>query len=225
MIIVQEYTTKNPITLIGEEAGICYGADTSNKEKNYKRGLDCLLSNHGRTLEFPDVYLIVDNYSAKMIRELYTHIGGAPTRLQSSTRYIKYGDYNYVVPPSIKFNHEANKIYEETNAIIADSIKKLRDIGIPNEDATMLLPLCMETKMVCKYNSRTLIDMTHQRECTRTYWEFRNFMKELGNKLSEYSEEWKLIVDNWFEPKCELLGYCPEKFSCGRYPQKNKTIN
>lgn len=220
MIIIQEHTTKNPITLIGEEAGICYGADTSNQEKNYNRGLDCLKSNHGRTLEFPSIYVVVDEYSAKMVRELYTHIGGAPTRLQSSTRYIKYGDYKYVTPPSIEKSEEANAIYKVVNETIANGIKRLRDLGVPNEDATMLLPLCMETKVVCKYNPRTLIDMSHQRECTRAYWEFRNFMKELSEKLSEYSEEWKLIVDNYFEPKCELLGYCPEKFSCGRYPQK-----
>lgn len=220
MIIIQEHTIKNPITLIGEEAGICYGADTSNQEKNYNRGLDCLKSNHGRTLEFPSIYIVVDEYSAKMVRELYTHIGGAPTRLQSSTRYIKYGDYKYVTPPSIEKSEEANAIYKVVNETIANGIKRLRDLGVPNEDATMLLPLCMETKVVCKYNPRTLIDMSHQRECTRAYWEFRNFMKELSEKLSEYSEEWKLIVDNYFEPKCELLGYCPEKFSCGRYPQK-----
>jgi thymidylate synthase (FAD) len=220
LIIIQEHTTKNPITLIGEEAGICYGADTSNQEKNYNRGLDCLKSNHGRTLEFPSIYVVVDEYSAKMVRELYTHIGGAPTRLQSSTRYIKYGDYKYVTPPSIEKLEEANAIYKVVNETIANGIKRLRDLGVPNEDATMLLPLCMETKVVCKYNPRTLIDMSHQRECTRAYWEFRNFMKELSEKLSEYSEEWKLIVDNYFEPKCELLGYCPEKFSCGRYPQK-----
>lgn len=220
MIIIQEHTTKNPITLIGEEAGICYGADTSNQEKNYNRGLDCLKSNHGRAFEFPSIYVVIDEYSAKMVRELYTHIGGAPTRLQSSTRYIKYGDYKYVTPPSIEKLEEANEIYKSVNATIADGIKRLRDLGVPNEDATMLLPLCMETKVVCKYNPRTLIDMSHQRECTRAYWEFRNFMKELSEKLSEYSEEWKLIVDNYFEPKCELLGYCSEKFSCGRYPQK-----
>jgi thymidylate synthase (FAD) len=220
LIIIQEHTTKNPITLIGEEAGICYGADTSNQEKNYNRGLDCLKSNHGRALEFPSIYVVVDEYSAKMVRELYTHIGGAPTRLQSSTRYIKYGDYKYVTPPSIEKSEEANAIYKVVNETIVNGIKRLRDLGVPNEDATMLLPLCMETKVVCKYNPRTLIDMSHQRECTRAYWEFRNFMKELSEKLSEYSEEWKLIVDNYFEPKCELLGYCPEKFSCGRYPQK-----
>ena len=89
-VIVQDYTYKNPITMIGVEAGICWGANTSNDEKNYLRGIDCLESGHGRTFEFPDVYLTLEGYSARVIREWYTHIGGLPTRLQASTRYIDY---------------------------------------------------------------------------------------------------------------------------------------
>lgn len=89
-VTIQRFTYKNPISMIGEEAGVCWGADTSDPEKNYKRGLDCLENEHGRTFEFPDVYMILDGYSARVIREWYTHIGGAPTRLQASTRYIDY---------------------------------------------------------------------------------------------------------------------------------------
>lgn len=84
-VTIQRFTYKNPISMIGEEAGVCWGADTSDPEKNYKRGLDCLENEHGRTFEFPDVYMILDGYSARVIREWYTHIGGAPTRLQAST--------------------------------------------------------------------------------------------------------------------------------------------
>jgi len=36
-------------------AGVCYGTDVSDDEKNYKRGIDCLKSQHGRTWEFPTV--------------------------------------------------------------------------------------------------------------------------------------------------------------------------
>ena len=38
-IYIQPETTEKPITLIGKEAGICYGANVLNDEKNYKRGL------------------------------------------------------------------------------------------------------------------------------------------------------------------------------------------
>ena len=109
-VIIQEYTYKYPIQMIGTEAGVCYGTDVTNKEKNYKRGIDCLESNHGRTWEFPDVYMILDEYSARVFREWYTHIGGAPTRLQASTRYINYQKgFEYFTPPSI----ENNKIIAE----------------------------------------------------------------------------------------------------------------
>ena len=43
-ITIQNYTCKTPITMIGFEAGICWGADTADEKKNYRRGLDCLES-------------------------------------------------------------------------------------------------------------------------------------------------------------------------------------
>ena len=36
------------------------------------------------------------------------------------------------------------------------------------------------------------------------------------NKLVNYSDEWATLVEMCFHPKCEELGYCPEKKSCGR---------
>ena len=106
VIIQSEYTTQNPITMIGKEAGICWGADITDDNKNYKRGLECLENEHGRTFEFPDIYTVLDGYSARVIREWYTHIGGAPTRLQASTRYIDYEHgFGYVTPPSIAVSY------------------------------------------------------------------------------------------------------------------------
>ena len=217
-VIIQDRTVLYPISLIGEEAVICYGANTSDKEKNYKRGLDCLSSNHGRTLEFPDVYMVLDGYSARVIREWYTHIGGAPTRLQASTRYINYQKgFDYITPHTIIENPEAAKVYDDAMSAILAGLQKLQDLNIPREDNALLLPLGMTTKIVCKHNLRNLIDMSHQRECVRAYWEFRELFRDLKNSLSNYSEEWKYIVDNYFKPKCELYGKCTEAHGCGRY--------
>ena len=41
-IIIQKETTKDPVSLIGREAGVCWGADITKEDRNYKRGLDCL---------------------------------------------------------------------------------------------------------------------------------------------------------------------------------------
>ncbi len=217
-ITIQKETTSDPISLIGREAGVCWGADITVAEKNYKRGLDCLISGHGRTWEYPQVYMILEGYSARVIRELYTHVGGGPTRLQASTRYIDYQKgFEYIVPPTIKNNEEANQVYVNAMEQIVTAMQKLEALNIPREDCGMLLPLGMESKVVLRTNLRNLIDMAHQRLCTRAYWEFRRLMKDLMKELSAYSEEWAYLVDNYFVAKCEAFGRCTEKKSCGKF--------
>ena len=98
-VTLLEETTRKPLTLMGERAGICWGSDIEDPEKNYKRGLECLKTNHGRVLEYVNIEMVLDGYSARVIREWYTHIGGAPTRLQASTRYINYQNFEFVIPP------------------------------------------------------------------------------------------------------------------------------
>lgn len=221
VIIQSEYTTKHPITMIGTEAGICWGADISNAEKNYKRGIDCLENEHGRTCEFPDVYMVLDGYSARVIREWYTHIGGAPTRLQASTRYIDYqSGFDYVTPPSIRNNDMALAVYSDLMGGISSSLQKLEELGIPREDSALGLPLGMETKIVCKHNARNLMDMSHQRMCKRAYHEYRKLFNDVCDALCEYSEEWKYLVDHYFMPKCKYMGFCKERYSCGMMPKR-----
>ena len=223
-ITILNETTKQPISLIGERAGVCWGADISDPEKNYKRGWDCIESGHGRTLEFVNVEMVLDGYSARVIREWYTHIGGAPTRLQASTRYIDYGNFEYVTPPSIANNKNevAQMIYNARMIDLRDSIVSLiEEYDIPREDAAMLLPLGMTTRVVDRRNLRNLIDMSHQRMCQRAYWEFRRMFLDICRALENYSDEWSTVINSWMEPKCDVLGYCPEKHGCGRYPGRD----
>ena len=220
-VMILPETTRDPISLMGQRAGVCWGSDITDPKKNYKRGLDCLKSGHGRVLEFVNVEMVLDGYSARVIREWYTHLGGAPTRLQASTRYINYENFEYVVPKTVERNPEARELYIKTMDEIAAACKTLEnDFGIPREDAAMLLPLGMSTKIVDKRNLRNLIDMSHQRMCTRAYWEYRELFSDICKALSDLSEEWAYLVKNYFVPKCELMGCCPEKKSCGRMPKK-----
>ena len=224
-VTILDTTTVNPISLIGERAGICWGADTSSRIKNYQRGWDCIKSGHGRTLEFVNVELILDGYSARVIREWYTHIAGGPTRLQASTRYINYGGFDYIVPKTIVDNDEARDIYRSEMLNISLSLERLEQIGIPREDCAMLLPLGMATKVVDKRNLRNLIDMSHQRLCNRAYWEFQQLMDDICDALTEYGQdtgEWETIVMTQMKPKCEISGFCNEKNSCGRKPKKGE---
>ncbi len=220
-IIILEETTKNPITLIGKRAGVCWGADVTDDLKNYRRGIDCITSNHGRTLEYVNVEMIIDGYSARVIREWYTHLGGSPTRLQASTRYIDYEHgFNYIVPESIRNDEKRYEIYTEAIHQINKALIELEDIGTPREDSALLLPLGMTTKIVDKRNLRNLVDMSHQRMCSRAYHEYRKLFGDICTALYKVSDEWAWIVDNLFVPKCDYIGYCPEKKSCERVQKK-----
>lgn len=105
-------------------------------------------------------------------------------------------------------------------ASIEDGLKDLDELGIPREDSALALPLGMTTKIVCKHNMRNLIDMSHQRMCKRAYHEYRKLFNDLCDALSNYSEEWKYVVEHYFVPKCKYMGFCKERHTCGLMPRK-----
>ena len=221
-VIVQPLTSTKPISIMGMEAGICWGGDVENEKKNFQRGLDCLQSGHMRTAEFPQIYLVLDGYSARVIREFYTHIAGGPTRLQASTRYIDYKDFKSVIPPKILKDPAAITFYSESIEHTKNTLQTLEDLKIPKEDSANLLPLGMATKVVVRTNLRHLLDMAQQRLCTRAYWEYRKLMQDIIDALALYSDEWEILIKKYkvFKPKCAVCGFCTEKYSCKAYPSK-----
>lgn len=219
-VTIFKFTTDKPLDMIGEMTGVCWNSPIDDSSKNIQRAMDCLESGHGRTMEFPDIYMVIDGYSARVMREFYTHIGGSPTRLQSSTRYVDAKSFKAIVPPSIERDPEALKIYNDIIEAIREGYAKLLDLNIPREDSAMMLPLGMESKMVDKCNFRHLMDMSRQRMCNRAYWEYRKLFKDICKALSEYSSQWDYLIKNYCYPKCVATKSCPEKRgSCGKFPK------
>lgn len=212
MIKVIDYT-KKPLTLMGEVASRCWDSTPSPQI-----GIDCIESNHGRILEYPDITVEISDYSARCIRELYTHIIGT-SRTQQSTRYVNMNSFDYYIPDSIANNKQAKEIYDKCMANIMKSYSMLRELGTPKEDCANLLPLGSDTKVVLKINARAILHMAELRLCNRALKEYRELMNELLNTISNLDDEWAKII-SYAKPKCEILGYCNEKKSCGKYPQK-----
>lgn len=220
-VIILLETPKNPLSLIGERAGVCWNADVSDNEKNIKRGIGCIEAGHGRTMEFVDVHMIIDGFSARVMREYYRHVGGLTPYLQASTRYINYKDFDVIRPASIEKNKEALMEFNMAVKNLRKSLEVLKALGVPNEDVANLLPLGMTTKCIEKRNLRNLVDMSHVRKCSRAFHEYRlELFPAIENALRDYSDQWAWIVDNLFKPKCEVYGYCNEKNSCGKMPKK-----
>lgn len=211
--------TKNPLTTIGERAAVCYDTKLKDEKHAQRIGKSVLKDGHGRNLEFPKIdFVILGGVSARMERELYTHIGGAPTRVQSSTRYITYKDFDYFIPDGM--TEEQKEVYVETMKNISEGYGKLKDLGCKNDITGYILPLALESKMVWSGNARTLENLFNQRLCKRALKEFQDFAKELKKQISELDEEWKWIADNLYVPKCvKQLGICFENRGCGMFPK------
>ena len=223
-ITILPQTTKDPLQLIGTTSAVCYNADISNKEKNIKRALDCIHSGHGRVLEWPNVEVIVEGFSAKMMREAMRHIVGTSV-LQASTRYIDYEKgFDVITPPAIESNNDAMEVWYKAISDIKMAMGALKALGIPKEDYTNLLPLAYQSKMIWKVNLRTLVNFMNMRLCSRAYWEIREFSNMLKKALMEYSPEWEIICKELFVPKCDAVGYCTEAKCCGRRKTKSEVI-
>lgn len=229
MIKVLEYT-KEPLRVLGNAASICYDSIEledilSNAKVKTAKGIakHCLKSGHDRVAEFGDVVLILDKYSARCIRQLYTAMIGI-SKLQQSTRYVTYDDvkFGYFTPNPIDKNEEAKAIYDGCMEYILDSYTRLLDLGIKEEDAGNLLPLGQHTRITCKINIRALEHLFSIRDCNRTYSEFRKLMKELRGVLKELDEDWAYLCDNYFKVKCVKKGYCEERNCCGLRPKKEE---
>ena len=216
-VMILPETTLNPLQKIGMMAGVCWNSENT-PEKNMNRGKECIISGHGRTMEFVDIEVVLSGWSARAVRELYTHIGGSPTRLQESTRYVNCKNFQYFTPP---MSLEQEAVYDEIMGQIRDGYAKLMELGVSREDAANVLPLGMNTKIVWKCNLRMLENFMNQRLCGRAYHEIHRLAYELKKSLAALNDEWKWISDTLFVPKCEKSGYCIEKKSCGRKPKRD----
>ena len=214
--ILKKRTEKDPLCHIGENAGICWNADISNEYNNIIRGKSCMKNGHMRCAEYPTVEMILDEYSARCVREMYTHIIGV-TRLQESTRYVNCANFGYYTPNGI--TEEQKEIYDEIMEEIMKSYQTLLDLGMSKENCANILPLGMNTKVVWKINLRALIHFMNMRLCNRAYKEIRELCNEIKNNLSSYSDEWKWICENFFVPNCQVIGYCIEDKCCGKMPK------
>ena len=223
---VDQSTYPYPLQLIGRAAGICIGANIDNPEKNIKRAYDCIAKNHGRTLEYPKIMLSISGVSARVVRELYTHIVDR-SALQKSTRYSldENKPFDYIVPPKTLDDPIACAVYVNTMKEIQKGINKLKQLNISNEEATMLLPLGMDTTIAVEYGLRELaLGMGSQRLCTKAFEEYRVLMLKIIFTLADYSDEYKelLLSDtSLFKPKC-YNSKCSEGSNCcralGQYP-------
>ena len=208
--------TENPILAIEEAASNCYNSTPTGDGKIMRH---CIKSGHTSVTEFCDFTFHIEGISRALSHQLVRH--RIASYAQRSQRYCSEDNFSYVKPETIKADNSAEVIYSNTMYCIGQAYKRLQELGIPNEDARMLLPNACETQIEVKMNLRSLMNFMNERLCSCAQWEIRNLAWEMRKQVLLQVPE----LDDYLVPKCERygneFGFCNESKSrtCGRHPR------
>lgn len=247
--------TENPEKVVAASAKLCYsqlGAeelmDSLSEDKTEKFLNKLVEIGHESPIEHVSFSFAVEGVSRVLTHQLVRH--RLASYSQRSQRYVSEGEFDYIMPPEIKGNLEAEKIYIETmendrkayddlaeklyeghlkdymleNKVKLEDIKK-KDLNALHkrafEDARYVLPNACETKIMISMNARSLKHFFNVRCCNRAQWEIR----EMANLMLA---EVKKVAPNLFKnagPSC-VSGPCPEgNMTCGKMKEMRELYN
>ncbi|MBU4305338.1 MAG: FAD-dependent thymidylate synthase [Candidatus Omnitrophica bacterium] len=228
-------TTTNAGALIYSACRQCYSAHSAaeifrNKKESRKQQEEFIrkvvASGHESPLEHVKFTFAVEGVSRALTHQLVRH--RIASYSQQSQRYVKETDFDFIIPPSIEkdmmmkteFLRMMKEIQESYTRMLECFKQKGKTGEKANEDARFLLPQAAETKIVVTMNCRELLHFFRVRCCSRAQWEIRKLADVM---LAICKKQLPCVFDN-AGAKCVSLEFCPEgeKFSCGRYPIKEK---
>jgi len=211
--------TPNPERVCGLAARICYKdvksideLEQTTSDEDIQRSLDaCLMSGHHSVIEHVSFTFAVEGVSRVLTHQLVRH--RIASYSQQSQRYTSMEDFGYIVPPTIKSNQEALKIYEEfMNSVPYGKLSEF----VPKEDARFVLPNAADVRIIITMNARALHNFFRLRCCTHAQWEIR----VLASKMLTLAKE---VAPNLFKyagPSCVCEKICREKKPCPRLEQE-----
>ena len=206
--------TKNPVESIETAASTCYDSQVTADGRIMRH---CYKSGHHAVLEFCDFSFRISGVSRVLTHQLVRH--RMASYAQRSQRYCVEDGFEFVTPTSVSKNAEATELYEKTVETIKRAYSDLLEMGVPAEDARMLLPNACCTEICVKMNLRELIHFCNERLCACAQWEIRAMAREMVRAVVEVAPELKAFL----VPKCEAhapYSFCTESKSrsCGRHP-------
>lgn len=177
------------------------------------KGLEVAVnSGHLSVLEHTSISWLVEGLSRAASHQLVRH--RLASYAQQSQRHCKVSTDNqdwYVIPDFIAHNPQAKLAYYKAMNGIATIYDELLALGIPKEDARMVLPNACKTTILITMNARAFIEAAEKRLCNRAQWEIRGMFNLMRERI-KYTHPlvYKLAV-----PRCAKHG-CIEAKPCGR---------
>lgn len=231
-------------------ARLCYSSATIEalKERvtpeDATKFLDMILGlGHGSVLEHSSITFGIEGVSRSLTHQLVRH--RIASYSQKSQRYVKEGQFSYVVPHEIKQCPAAEKMFIQAMKDDQAAYDKIVEMLLSKyilelnhepskrqlsalqkkaiENARYILPNACETKIQVTMNVRTLFNFFRERLCDRAQEEIRDMAYAMWLECMKISE----TIFKHAVPAC-VNGKCKEgAMSCGKmayYKRKHSTL-
>lgn len=179
---------------------------TLEEARKYVGGI--LAMGHESISEYAFYIFSVTGVSRVLTHQLVRH--RIASYLQMSGRYTDLTDADYIVPPEIRRNEKALKIYQKGLEDAKQRYTDLLEMNIKKEDARFVLPDSISTNIVVGMNARALNNFLGFRLCNTAQWEIR----ELAEKILKIVKEKNPSLFWAVHRPCVIRGVCPQKPGC-----------
>lgn len=177
-----------PLYLAASGARLCYKSEGDSIDGEVGEKDKILLDNlvkmgHGSVVEHVNYTFLIENVSRSLTHQLVRHRHASYS--QESQRYVKYTDFDYVIPQSFidkGLEEEYNSFMEHVNSFY----NVLTDIsGIPKEDARYIFPNAITSSIQVTMNFRGLHNFFKERLGKTAQWEIRELAQKMLDILPE----------------------------------------
>ncbi|EJQ06657.1 FAD-dependent thymidylate synthase [Bacillus cereus] len=199
------YSANKPSEIVAKEGGRYFG----NKATDGGKGTEAdrlmrhiVASKHVSTLEHITFTFAIEGVSRGLLAQLTRHRVGFSFSVQSQ-RYVRFGSddksggFNYVIPEKVESKGPyAVALYRASMKALQQDYDALRAVGVPAEDARMVLPQAATTNLVMTVNLRSLLDFyAKRRKGNGAQAEIAELAEHLRKEVVKV-EPW---VDEFFE--------------------------
>ena len=212
--------TPDPLRVIYTAARTCYSAgrpselweESPSRERMERLIHQVVESGHHSVLEHVSFTFSVEGISRSCSHQLVRH--RLASYSQQSQRYVK-GPFPYVTPASWqRAGEDLLRCYGQAMADLNRLYEQALAAGVPAEDARFVLPQAVTTNLTMTMNLRELVHTVGLRTCERAQWEIQEMFERVARAVRAVDA----FLGSFLVTKCEQLGYCDERETCGRYP-------
>jgi len=165
-----------------EHAGrACYRSESKGRPGKFLQAR--IREGHESLIEHASVTFDISGISRACSHQLVRH--RIASYSQESQRYVDMSNPKFVVPPSVDRDPEAQAIWDEFIAQVADTYHRLRELGVRKEDARFVLPNATATRIIVTMNFRSLRHLFSVRCDKAAQWEIRELALEMLRQVHE----------------------------------------